>query len=339
MPATPAKLSTMPSLPARIIAYFFVGILCAAGPVMLLIAAGTSSSAPSLSVPASLLRASSSDLAPSAPTDLPTSPAGLSSASPRRTARASPSPPISPKARLPGVLAIASVFFTSQTIQRTPTSIPSSNLGMPQVIVGIVGGAFSAMPFLIFVRRRGSANVASGDRLKSAHSPAGERYRYHGTTPSLVDQRALDQPVAERDGFIDAAGESPSVAAEVRKLPSGLSAGLQFPAAPGPQQRGATPTQTTPTIEEPPPVNPAQGPDAPEKLPLLLAAPYSTPAPRPTSETRKNAAGSYRGPARFWWRARLSSSTGLGLNQAASQRRHYRVGQCGSRSGVPKRSW
>jgi hypothetical protein len=34
-------------------------------------------------------------------------------------------------------------------------------------------------------------------------------------------ERALDQSAAARDGFIDAAGESPSVAAEVRKLLSG----------------------------------------------------------------------------------------------------------------------
>src|ERR1022692_4498975 len=34
-------------------------------------------------------------------------------------------------------------------------------------------------------------------------------------------ERALDQPAAARDAFLDAAGESPSVVAEVRKLLSG----------------------------------------------------------------------------------------------------------------------
>ena len=34
-------------------------------------------------------------------------------------------------------------------------------------------------------------------------------------------ERAIDQPAAARDRLIDAAGESPSVAAEVRKLLSG----------------------------------------------------------------------------------------------------------------------
>ena len=38
---SPAILSAVPSLPARIIAYLFVGVVCAAGPIVLLIAAGT----------------------------------------------------------------------------------------------------------------------------------------------------------------------------------------------------------------------------------------------------------------------------------------------------------
>ena len=34
-------------------------------------------------------------------------------------------------------------------------------------------------------------------------------------------ERALDQPAAARDAFLDAAGESPSVVAEVRRLLAG----------------------------------------------------------------------------------------------------------------------
>src|SRR5580658_9464102 len=41
-------------------------------------------------------------------------------------------------------------------------------------------------------------------------------------------ERALDQPAAARDGFLDAAGESPSVIAEVRKLLSGDAAAGSF---------------------------------------------------------------------------------------------------------------
>ena len=44
---------------------------------------------------------------------------------------------------------------------------------------------------------------------------------------SLFEQ-ALDQPSAARDGFIDAAGESPSVVAEVRKLLLGDAAAGSF---------------------------------------------------------------------------------------------------------------
>ncbi len=43
-----------------------------------------------------------------------------------------------------------------------------------------------------------------------------------------VFERALDQPAAARDGFIDAVGESPSIAAEVRKLFSGDIAAGSF---------------------------------------------------------------------------------------------------------------
>ena len=235
MPATPAKLSTMPSLPARIIAYFFVGILCAAGPVYVLIAAGTGLERDALSVPASLLRASS-DVAPSVPhrpTDKSRRPCLRL---PRRTAPSfTITSNIAEAPVLPGVLAIASCSLPARpSRERRTFRYFFLQLWMPQVIVGIVGGAFSAMPFLIFVRRRRSATVAAACHpLKSAHSPAGERYRYHGTTPSLVDQRALDQPAAERDGFIDAAGESPSVAAEVRKLLSGDQQAGSFLQHPG----------------------------------------------------------------------------------------------------------
>ena len=161
MPATPAKLSTMPSLPARIIAYFFVGILCAAGPVMLLIAAGTGIER------ALFVRSSLS------------AEGVIVGLSPVRSHRPTD------KSRRP-VFRFTAKNGTSFTITSNIAQSPSPwrfgdrvrvlyqpdhpenahidsflQLWMPQVIVGIVGGAFSAMPFLIFVRRRGSATVAA----------------------------------------------------------------------------------------------------------------------------------------------------------------------------------
>ncbi|MGC9949884.1 MAG: hypothetical protein ABSF64_26235 [Bryobacteraceae bacterium] len=44
-----------------------------------------------------------------------------------------------------------------------------------------------------------------------------ERWRRVKSLFELV----LDQPVAARDGFLDTAGESPSLVSEVRRLPAG----------------------------------------------------------------------------------------------------------------------
>jgi hypothetical protein len=147
----------MPSLPARIIAYLFVGVLCAASPVMLLIAAGTgieralflhsSLSADGVIVGLRVPRPSRSSDKSRSPVFRFTANNGMSFTV------------ISNIAQIPSPWKQGdAVRVLYQQDHPENAHIDSFvQLWMPQVVVGIVGGAFSAIPLLIFLRRRRSA--------------------------------------------------------------------------------------------------------------------------------------------------------------------------------------
>jgi Protein of unknown function (DUF3592) len=154
-----ATLSIMTSALARIIAYVFVGILCAVGPVMLLISAGTglkralfvrsSLSAEGVVVALRYVRSSSKPMSQTcSPIFRFTAKNGTSFTVTSNIAQ-SPSP------WRPG----DSVRVLYQEDYPENAHIDSFvQLWEPQVILGIVGGICSVFPLLIFLRRRRSSN-------------------------------------------------------------------------------------------------------------------------------------------------------------------------------------
>jgi hypothetical protein len=142
----------MPSWPARIMAYLLVGILCAAGPVMILVAAGTGieraffirSSASADGVVVALRRVPGSTKKSLAPIIRFTAQNGMS-------------------------------FTVGSNIYQSPSTWQLGGhvrvlyqedrpenaridtfwqLWMPQFVLGIVGGGFSVIPLLVFLGRR-----------------------------------------------------------------------------------------------------------------------------------------------------------------------------------------
>jgi hypothetical protein len=149
-----ATLSNTPSWPARIIAYLFLGLICGAGPVMLLIVAGTgmeralflrsSLRADGVIVGLRVVR-------PSRPSDQSRSPIFRFNANDGRSFTVVSSIAQSPSPWKQG----DAVTVLYQPEHPENAHIDSFvQLWMPQVIVGIVGAAFSAFPLLIFLRRR-----------------------------------------------------------------------------------------------------------------------------------------------------------------------------------------
>ena len=146
----------MPSLPARVFAYLILGALCTIGPLLLLIAAGSgieralfirsSLSADGVIVAFRLVRHSRLRDQSRNPVFRFTAKDGRSFTVTSNVAQ-SPSPwrigdpvPVLYRQEHPENAHINSFF----------------QLWAPQVIVGIVGGAFSTIPLLIFFRRRRS---------------------------------------------------------------------------------------------------------------------------------------------------------------------------------------
>lgn len=160
-------LSAMPSLGARIIAYGFLGIICAAGPCMLLLAAFTG-----------IERAVFIHSA------IPTEGAIVGLGQPRGSKRSS-------RSRFP-VFEFTTQGGTSVTVysnisqspppwkfgQRVPVlylqkhpqdaHIDSfAQLWEPQVVLGVVGGAFSTMPWMVVRARRKARNAGRAVTINS----------------------------------------------------------------------------------------------------------------------------------------------------------------------------
>jgi hypothetical protein len=146
----------MPSLSARIIAYLFVGVLCAAGPVMLLVATGTgmeralfirsSLSADGVIVALRPVRRYSSSSKSCWPVFRFTAKNGRSFTVTSNIAESPP--PWQPGDTVP-------VLYQQDHPENAHID-SFFQLWRPQVIVGIVGAVFSAIPLLIFLRRRRS---------------------------------------------------------------------------------------------------------------------------------------------------------------------------------------
>ena len=145
----------MPSLPARIVAYLFVGIFCAAGPVTLLVAAGTGIER------ALFIRSSSSA-------------EGVVVA--LRGVPGSSKTSLAPVFRFTAQNGMS--FTVSSNIYQRPSTWQLGGrvrvlyqeehpenahidsfwqLWMPQFVLGIVGGGFSVIPLLVLLGRRRSA--------------------------------------------------------------------------------------------------------------------------------------------------------------------------------------
>jgi hypothetical protein len=149
-----ATFSTKPSLPGRIIAYGFLGLVCAAGPILLLIAAGTgieralflhsSLSADGVIVglrPVWLYR----------PSDQSRQPVFRFTAKNGMSFTVTSNIAQSPSPWQPGD---AVRVFYQQDHPENAHIDSFFQLWESQVIVGIVGGVFSAIPLLIFLLRR-----------------------------------------------------------------------------------------------------------------------------------------------------------------------------------------
>jgi hypothetical protein len=152
MSKTADTLTAMPSSPARIVAYLLVGIFCAAGPVTLLVAAGTGIER------AFFIRSSSS--ADGVVVEL-------------RGVPGSTKKSLAPIFRFTAQNGMS--FTVSSNIYQSPSTWQLGRrvrvlyqedrpenahidsfwqLWMPQFVLGIVGGGFSAIPLLILLGRR-----------------------------------------------------------------------------------------------------------------------------------------------------------------------------------------
>lgn len=148
----------MASLPARIVAYLFLGILCAAGPVMLLIVIVTGTER------ALFLRSSISAQGVIV---------ALRVVHPYRHSDRSRSPVFRFTAKDGRSITVASNIAQNPSPWRFGDTVPVLyqpdhpenahidsfvQLWEPQVIIGIVGGSFSVIPLFILLRRRRSRN-------------------------------------------------------------------------------------------------------------------------------------------------------------------------------------
>jgi len=147
----------MPSLPGRIIAYLLLGIFCAAGPVLLLLALGTGVER-ALFVRSSL--SAEGDIValrpgrPSRPSDKSRRPVFRFTAKNGTSFTVTSNIAAHPSPWQPG----DPVPVLYQPDRPENAYIDSFfQLWEPQVMLGTVGGAFSVVPLLIFLRRRRSS--------------------------------------------------------------------------------------------------------------------------------------------------------------------------------------
>jgi Protein of unknown function (DUF3592) len=145
----------MPITPARILAYLLVGIFCAAGPVVLLVAAGTGIER------ALFIRSSSSaDGVVVALRGVPGSTKKSLAPIFRFTAQNGMSFTVSSNIyESPSAWQLGGRIRVLYQEDRPENAHIDSfwQLWMPQFVLGIVGGGFSLIPLLIFIGRRRSA--------------------------------------------------------------------------------------------------------------------------------------------------------------------------------------
>ena len=152
----------MPSLPPRIIAYLFLGIFCAAGPVMLLIAVGTGMERALFvrsSISAEGVIVALRPAHPYRPTDRSRFPVFRFTATDGRSFTVTSNIAQSPS---PWRFGDPVPVLYQQDHPENAHLDSFVQLWEPQVILGIVGGGFSVIPLLILFGRRRSRNLIRG---------------------------------------------------------------------------------------------------------------------------------------------------------------------------------